>query len=76
MGSLLKEVDIDRDLWVRVCSEYLEMPGLGLTVPQASRLWNTDLASTRQVLDALVESAFLHRRDGCYVRVETGRMAA
>jgi len=75
MGSLLKDVDIDPDLWVRVCNEYLEMPGLNLTVPQASRLWSTDPVSSQQVLDALVDAAFLDRRDGCYVRAETGRMS-
>jgi hypothetical protein len=74
--TLLKDVDVDRDLWMRVCNEYLELPGLGLTVPQASRLWSTDLASSRHVLDALVDAAFLSRCDGCYVRADTGRTSA
>jgi sigma54-dependent transcription regulator len=76
MGSALKEVDIDQDLWLRVCHEYTEMPGLGLTVLQASRLWSTDLVSSQQVLDALVDAAFLDVRDGRYVRAETDHVSA
>jgi hypothetical protein len=70
MASQVKEVDLDRDLWFRICNEYRELPGLELTVPQASRLWSTDPVSSQQVLDALVDAAFLHRRDGRYVRTE------
>jgi hypothetical protein len=76
MGSRLREVDVDKDLWFRVCNEYLELPGLGLTVPQASRLWSADLVSSQQVLDALVDAAFLYRRDGRYVRADTRRISA
>lgn len=43
----------------RVQSEFIEMPGLKLTLSQASRLWNLDTATCQQVIDALVESAFL-----------------
>ena len=73
MRSPVNEVDIDKDLWFRVCNEYLALPGLGLTVPQASRLWSTDFVSSQQVLDALVDAAFLNRRDGRYVRADTRR---
>jgi hypothetical protein len=76
MGSRMMEVDVDKDLWFRVCNEYLELPGLGLTVPQASRLWSADLVSSQQVLDALVAAAFLYRRDGRYVRADTRRISA
>ena len=72
----VKEVDVDKELWARVCHEYLELPGLGLTVPQASRLWSTDLVSSQHVLDALVDAAFLSRREGRYVRAETRRISA
>jgi hypothetical protein len=43
----------------RVRNEFIEMPGLQLTLPQAARLWGLDLEASRQVIDALVEGAFL-----------------
>jgi len=43
----------------RVRGEFLEMPGLQLTMPQAARLWGLDIAACSMVVDALVKSAFL-----------------
>jgi hypothetical protein len=43
----------------RVRGEFLEMPGLQLTMPQAARLWGLDIAACSAVVDALVESSFL-----------------
>jgi hypothetical protein len=60
----------------RVCSEYLEMPGLKLSVPQACRLWNTDPVSSQDVLSELVEAAFLRRRGDFYLRADAGRWSA
>ncbi len=55
----------------RARSEFNEMPGLRLTLPQASRLWNLDLASCEQVIDALVGDAFLRwTRAGSVVQVD------
>lgn len=52
----------------RVRGEYYEMPGLGLTVAQASRLWHVDAATCQAVLSRLVSEDFLYRtRDGRYV---------
>jgi hypothetical protein len=62
------------DLWNRVQGEYREMPGLQLTLVQASRLWNTNLTVSQEVLDALVEAAFLCRRGAHYVRADSGRL--
>ena len=45
----------------RVRSEFLEMPGLRLTLPQAARLWGLDLTACEAVVDALVRCEFLHR---------------
>jgi hypothetical protein len=39
------------------------MPGLRLTVPQASRLWMLEGPICRQVVSALVEARFLVRSD-------------
>jgi len=55
----------------RARSEFNEMPGLRLTLPQASRLWNLDLASCERVIDALVGDTFLRWTPaGSVVRVE------
>jgi hypothetical protein len=55
----------------RVQGEFLEMPGLRLTEPQARRLWGLDAASCDALLGALVESKFLFKtRDGAFMRVE------
>ena len=43
----------------RAQSEFLEMPGLQLTVAQASRLWHFDSALCTAVLSRLVEQRFL-----------------
>jgi len=43
----------------RVCSEFLEMPGLELTMPQAVRLWNLGPDDCRNVVDSLVDAGFL-----------------
>jgi hypothetical protein len=43
----------------RVRSEFLEMPGLELTMAQATRLWNLGADDCRHVLDSLVDAGFL-----------------
>lgn len=43
----------------RVRSEFVEMPGMELTLPQAVRLWNLGVDDCRSVLDALVDAGFL-----------------
>jgi hypothetical protein len=57
------------DVLRRIQGEYIEMPGLRLTMAQAQRLWGLDRAACDAVLGALVETKFLFRnRDGVYVR--------
>ena len=48
----------------RIRAEFLEMPGLRLTVSQASRLWGLDEGSCRRVIDALIGSSFLRWTPG------------
>jgi hypothetical protein len=61
------------DLQSRIRSEYLEMPGLRLSLEQASRLWGLDRAACEGLLDALVGISFLHRdRDGRFLRRGSG----
>lgn len=53
----------------RIRGEYLEMPGLRLTVPQALRLWGLPKDICEYALARLVEDGFLHRTsDGAFVR--------
>jgi Fic family protein len=52
----------------RVRAEFLEMPGLKLTVPQAQRLWGVDRHTCEAVIEELTASRFLARtRDGAVV---------
>ena len=45
----------------RVRSEFLEMPGLRLTFPQAQRLWGLEREICERVVTALIGAAFLRR---------------
>jgi hypothetical protein len=53
----------------RIQGEYVEMPGLRLTAPQAQRLWGLERDMCEALLGALVDAKFLSRtRDGAFVR--------
>lgn len=55
----------------RIQAEFLEMPGLRLTEPQARRLWDLDRVQCSAAVNMLVEVGFLLRtRDGAVMRVE------
>jgi hypothetical protein len=57
------------DLLRRIESEYLEMPGLCVTAPQAQRLWGLDTTTCSFVLATLVQRGVLKRtHHGTYVR--------
>ncbi|MGE0124402.1 MAG: hypothetical protein AB7L91_02370 [Dehalococcoidia bacterium] len=66
-GTVLHNDAVD---WLRLIrAEYLEMPGLHLTLAQARQLWRLDASTSSAVLDVLVEAGFLRRTDrGAYVR--------
>lgn len=50
-------------------AEYLEMPGLCLTLPQARRLWRLDELTSTALFAALVDAKFLRQTEsGAYVR--------
>jgi hypothetical protein len=58
----------------RVRDEYLEMPGLRLTLPQACRLWQLDFATCEAVLGRLVAENVLRRTvDGAYISLAVPR---
>lgn len=57
----------------RIQAEFLEMPGLRLTVDQARRLCGVDRGVCQGVLDALVDAKFLCvKSDGSYARQTDG----
>lgn len=56
----------------RLRAEFLEMPGLQLTIPQAARLCGMDRATCEAIVAALVASSFLrHGAGGRIMRVGT-----
>jgi hypothetical protein len=57
-----------QDVVRQVRGEYLEMPGLRLTVEQARRLWRLDESACDAVFSTLLDAHFLARtRDGAFV---------
>jgi hypothetical protein len=63
----------ERDLHVRIRAEFAEMPGLSLTLPQASRLFNIDAARCERALARLVASGSLSVARGTFIRAGGGR---
>lgn len=55
----------------RIRGEFLEMPGLRLTLRQAMRLWNLDAATCEVALGLLVRHKFLRQTaHGAFLRAE------
>jgi hypothetical protein len=70
----LETQEIVDPLLRKIWNEYVEMPGLRLTLEQAQRLWALDARSCTSLLDRLVEARFLvHGADGMYGRLSVGR---
>jgi hypothetical protein len=69
----VQNASADTRLLQRVYGEYLEMPGLRLTLAQACRLWNVDQATSLDVLTRLVDDQFLRVTGAHYVRAASGR---
>ncbi len=61
------------DLDALIRAEYLEMPGLCLTVAQAARLWNVGRDECIKTLDTLTNAGFLYRSKDQYLRTGCGR---
>jgi len=67
---------IPEALFRRVQGEFLEMPGLRLTQPQACRLWGLDRETCGTLLSHLVDAKFLTRtRDGAFVQLDRTQSA-
>jgi hypothetical protein len=61
-----------REVVRRVRGEYLEMPGLRLTIAQARRLWRLDESACLAILGELVNDRFLAKTpDGAFIRSES-----
>jgi len=45
----------------RVLSEFEEMPGMSLTLRQAARLFGLDQDFCREIMDTLIDSAYLRQ---------------
>jgi hypothetical protein len=58
----------DRDLQARIRVEYDEMPGLNLTLPQASRLFDCDAPTCARALMQLIAEGVLSVDEGVFVR--------
>ena len=58
--------------WLQLIrAEYLEIPGLCLTKPEAQRLWGLEAVTCEALLDALIDVRFLRcTRLGAYVRAD------
>lgn len=64
---MFSDVRADADLLDRIRGEFLEMPGLHLTAPQARRLWSLDHETCERLLERLLASRFLCRtRHGAF----------
>ena len=62
------------DVLQRIQGEFLEMPGLRLTAPQAQRLWGLERGMCDALLSALVDAKFLAQtRDGAFIRPDGTR---
>ena len=66
----------DHELHVRITGEFREMPGLTLTIAQASRLFSVEPTRCEQVLGSLVKGGILSTNGRAFARAGTGRLAA
>lgn len=70
------EVPAEQDLCTRVTAEFREMPGLKLTVPQASRLFSIEPKQCERVLGALVHAGHLAADGPAFACAGHGRRSA
>ena len=66
----------DGALHMRIRAEYLEMPGMRLTVVQAARLFNLEVTQCTQVLQALVTDGALWTNGREFLGSNVGRRFA
>jgi len=66
----------EHDLCARVRAEFHEMPGLKLTLPQASRLFSIEPIRCERVLGALVHAGHLATDGTAFASPRGGRHSA
>jgi DNA-binding IclR family transcriptional regulator len=67
MIALAEPTDLDT---LRLRNEFLEMPGLSVTIPQAARLFGVRQDRAATMLGTLEHEGFLrHDKDGAYRRI-------
>ena len=63
-------ISADHNAMARIRAEYLEMPGMSLTLEQVQRLCGIERSMCRMVLDSLVSMKFLYvNAAGAYARL-------
>ena len=72
----VRVLQADRTLCDRVRGEFNEMPGLRLTLAQASRLFSMEMTHCSQVLDTLVTQGALWTNGREYLANNVGRPSA
>jgi DNA-binding IclR family transcriptional regulator len=65
-AEIAKKYSISRPEYHQILNDFIEMPGLTLTAPQASRLFGLPLDQARSLLDGLVDEGILERRGQAY----------
>ena len=74
-GEVMMRRPLSESLKTRIRGEFLEMPGLCLTLGQASRLWQISAADCRAMLEDLIAEGFLSRTpNGSYVALPASGM--
>jgi len=76
VGAAVSTTFDEHDLCRRVLSEYREMPGLNLTLPQAARLFNLDRTRCAHVLLTLVTRGALATNGPGFTMAAAGRRSA
>ena len=67
--SAHEQKTVDLTTVQRIHGEFMEMPGLRLTLDQAQRLWGLDETTCRRVLQILIDAGFLRDQGrGMFVR--------
>jgi Fic family protein len=65
----MPQTNIDNPILTRIRGEFGEMPGMRLTVPEASRLWHLAPEACERLLAALVEQRLLVRtKSGAFIQ--------
>lgn len=72
-NALSPEREMDSNLETRIRAEFAEMPGLKLTLPQASRLFNVERLRCERILGELVTHGDLSSSGGWFQRFDGDR---